>query len=303
MVYYLLVMVARLIPGEARRRRFIEWARLRFSTRAIVEAALAEHRMSLEKTIYRGQMAEPPMTMTVDETLDALIDGQSIARFGDGELMTMKGRFDEFQTPGAELSRRLREVLASDEPGLLVGIPIFTYELSPEIADGMQHYCLSTAPWLRSTLKPFLIPDKVYAATEVSLAHSVFRPAFDRRAYFDKFRRVWEGADVVLVHGEGIFDRLSHDIFDNAASIDHIIAPRQDAFEQYDDILHRVLQAPKGSLILLVLGPTATVLAFDLHRAGYRALDLGHIAKSYDWWLNDRTTYDEAANIEFFAPD
>ncbi|MBU4465609.1 MAG: DUF1792 domain-containing protein, partial [Actinobacteria bacterium] len=54
---------------------------------------------------------------------------------------------------------------------------------------------------------------------------------------------------------------------------------------------------------IAILGPTATVLAYDLHRAGYRALDLGHIAKSYDWWLRGRTTDGKAANDAFFAAD
>lgn len=31
-------------------------------------------------------------------------------------------------------------------------------------------------------------------------------------------------------------------------------------------------------------GPTANVLASDLTKVGFRALDLGHLAKSYDWY-------------------
>ena len=129
---------------------------------------------------------------------------------------------------------------------------------------------------------------KVYAATEVSMTHTIYRESYNRRSYFDRVRRIWEGASVVLIHGDGIFDGFTHDIFDNAASVEHILAPKQDAFDHYDDILQQALQAPQDSLIIAILGPTATVLAYDLHRAGYRALDLGHIAKSYDWWLNDR---------------
>lgn len=303
MTYYILLMLAKLIPGKARRQRFIDWSRERFSVRAIVDAALAEQRVSLERAIYRTPMVDAPVIMTVDQTLDALIDGKSIARFGAGELWTMEGGFELFQTPSAELGSRLREVLLSDEPDLLVGIPSFTYELSPELADGMRDYCLRSAPWLRRILQPYLRTGTAYGATEVSLAHSTFRAGFDRRTYFARCRRIWDGARVVLIHGEGIFDGFTHDIFDNAASVEHILAPKQDAFDEYDDILRRATQQPEGSIMIAILGPTATVLTYDLHRAGYQALDLGHIAKSYDWWCNDRSLHETASNDEFFAAD
>lgn len=299
MSYYILLILANLIPGRVRRQRFIDWMRPRFSTRAIVETALAEQRAALEKTIFRTQMSEAPAILTVDQTLDALIDGKSIARFGGGDLWTMEGGFEMFQKPSAELTRRLREVLTSEDPDLLIGIPSFTYELSTELADGMWEYCLRSAPRLRRILNPYLKTGITYAATEVSLAHSTFGEGFDRGAYFEKCRRIWDGARVVLIHGEGIFDGFTHDIFDNASSVDHLLVPKHDAFDQYDDILGRALQAPVESLMIAILGPTATVLAYDLHRAGYRALDLGHIAKSYDWWREDRA----AATERFFAAD
>ncbi|WP_157814022.1 MULTISPECIES: GT-D fold domain-containing glycosyltransferase [unclassified Microbacterium] len=299
MTYYILLLLAKLIPGSTRRQRFVAAVRQRFSVRAIIDAAIAEQRASLETLIYRTQMAEAPVTMTVDQTLDALIEGKSIARFGAGDLSTMDGWFEMFQTPGVELTRRLREVLVSDESDLLVAIPSFAYELSPELLEGMRDYFLRWAPHLRRILNPYLRTSKRYAATEVSLGHSTFGPGFDRRAYFERCRQIWDGAPVVLIHGEGIFDGFTHDIFDNAASVDHILAPRQNAFDEYDDILRRASLAPKECLMIAILGPTATVLAYDLHRAGYRALDLGHIAKSYEWWRNERT----AATEEFFAAD
>ena len=36
---------------------------------------------------------------------------------------------------------------------------------------------------------------------------------------------------------------------------------------------------------IIALGPTATILAYDLANAGYRALDLGHIDIEYEWVL------------------
>lgn len=41
--------------------------------------------------------------------------------------------------------------------------------------------------------------------------------------------------------------------------------------------------------MIVVLGPTATVLAYDLAKAGYQALDIGHLGKAYDWLKRKET--------------
>ena len=45
------------------------------------------------------------------------------------------------------------------------------------------------------------------------------------------------------------------------------------------------MKQSKENLILLALGPTATILAYDLCRLGYQALDIGHIDIEYEWFL------------------
>ena len=38
-------------------------------------------------------------------------------------------------------------------------------------------------------------------------------------------------------------------------------------------------------MFLLALGPTATVLAYDLCRQGFQAIDVGHVDLEYEWFL------------------
>ena len=38
-------------------------------------------------------------------------------------------------------------------------------------------------------------------------------------------------------------------------------------------------------LILIALGPTATILAYDLANFNYQAIDVGHIDLEYEWFL------------------
>ena len=55
--------------------------------------------------------------------------------------------------------------------------------------------------------------------------------------------------------------------------------------------------------MIIILGPTAKVLAYDMSQLGYRALDLGHIAKAYDWYIKGKPAVDINDAIEFFNPD
>ncbi len=120
--------------------------------------------------------------------------------------------------------------------------------------------------------------------------------------YFEKMRTIWQNKDIHLIHGKGIFDGFKYDIFDNAKSVTHQIAPAQNAFEEYDNILAEALKVDKNKLIIIILGPTATILAHDLSLNGYWALDLGHIAKAYDWHKRKVKKTDENYG-RFWKPD
>ena len=62
-----------------------------------------------------------------------------------------------------------------------------------------------------------------------------------------------------------------------------------DFLEVYEEILKEVLKYGEDKLILLALGPTATVLAYDLYKAGYWAVDIGHVDIEYEWFLRKAT--------------
>lgn len=66
------------------------------------------------------------------------------------------------------------------------------------------------------------------------------------------------------------------------------MCPATDAYEKYDDILENCVNCASGDdLFLLALGPTATVLAYDIFKAGYQAIDLGHLDLEYEWFKNN----------------
>ena len=64
-----------------------------------------------------------------------------------------------------------------------------------------------------------------------------------------------------------------------------ILAPSTNAFSRCDDILKSVLDNYRqNELVLLALGPTATVLAAELAERGIQALDVGHVDIEYCWF-------------------
>ena len=58
-------------------------------------------------------------------------------------------------------------------------------------------------------------------------------------------------------------------------------------FDYYKEITDIVEKIWNDEIILIALGQTATVLAFDLYLKGMRALDVGHIDIEYMWYLSD----------------
>lgn len=85
------------------------------------------------------------------------------------------------------------------------------------------------------------------------------------------------GGGILIV--EGKYSRLGvgNDLFAAADSIQRILGPEKNAYDKYDELLEAAKQNGKGKLILIALGMTATVMAHDLAREGYWAIDIGHI--------------------------
>ena len=98
-------------------------------------------------------------------------------------------------------------------------------------------------------------------------------------------KKIWEQKDILIIEGE--FSRLGigNNLFDNTKSIKRIICPAFNAFKVYNKILKFIKSLKEKRLILIALGPTATILAYDLFKLGYQAIDIGHIDIEYEWFL------------------
>ena len=69
--------------------------------------------------------------------------------------------------------------------------------------------------------------------------------------------------------------------------LEEFCALKKNAWSRYDEILSRVLTvSSEYDVILIALGPTATVLAYDLGKSGLWAIDIGHLDVEYEWFLD-----------------
>ena len=65
-----------------------------------------------------------------------------------------------------------------------------------------------------------------------------------------------------------------------------LFCPIKNAFKALKKIINIIkIKVSKKKLLLIALGPTATVLTYDLYKLGYRAIDIGHADIEYEWFL------------------
>ena len=102
--------------------------------------------------------------------------------------------------------------------------------------------------------------------------------------WFKSMRNIWHNRNVVIIEGAQSRLGVGNDLFDNARSIRRILCPPRNAFERYDEILAQAMSMEKDVLFLIALGPTATVLSYQLFKAGYQSVDAGHVDIEYEWW-------------------
>lgn len=230
------------------------------------------------------------------ETVDKIVnDKHSIARFGDGEFKWILGiKQNSFQKDSNELAKRLEEVLKNnDNKNLLIGIN-GTFNSFDECVFNAKSYWKEFL--INNSDKLYeLLPDIIYCDSNITRPYIDYKDKSKEniQAKFDNLKRIWDDRDVVIVEGEFTKLGVGNDLFDNCKSINRIICPATNAFDKYDEIVNAIRKQSKDKLILMSLGPTATVLAYDMSKEGYQCIDTGHVDIEYMWFLNGAKNKEE----------
>ncbi len=224
-----------------------------------------------------------PDVMTIDETIQHIISkNSSVSRFGDGEMLLIGGEGIRFQHPDNELSKRLAEVITSDLTNHIVCVSDAFFGLERYNRRARRfwrtHFYLYGYLWDK-----YLKQGKRYGNTFITRPYIDFLDQKRSTQWFNMLKQIWEKRDIIFIEGEKSRLGVGNDLFDNVKSVGRILCRSKSAFDQYDLIIEEASKLAKNSLILIALGPTATVLAYDLCKLGYQAIDVGHIDIEYEW--------------------
>lgn len=245
--------------------------------------------VSVCNAIFRKRLE----VLSIDETAKAIKE-KSIARYGDGELSLMLGMGIKFQEKNSDLKKRLREIAKDkDNPNCIVAVPpIFSNKQISILKPGSQKWwkrnlLLTRGHWYR------FFKNKTYYDSFISRFYLPMADKSDEamHAFIELLKAVWEGKNILFVEGNKSRLGIGNDLFSNANSVRRILCPSENAYKKYDQILETALKnSTNDDLIICAIGPTATVLAYDLSKEGRHALDLGHIDIEYEWFRQKATT-------------
>lgn len=203
-----------------------------------------------------------PAVASERETLEAAHRGLNLARYGDGELKIARGADAKSQAGNPQLAQRLRSILMAKPRACLVCIPNIESK-TPKI-DFWRQYA-------GGAYTRFYNGRRGYGSSFITRPDSA--PWIDVPDYWARVIDLWRDRDVVLVRGSS--KSLCASDLGLAKSVEEIVVSRQHAWADYEALMARL--GGEKRRVLLCLGATATVLAFDLAALGVHALDLGHV--------------------------
>lgn len=217
----------------------------------------------------------------IDKTFDLLKQGYSISRFGDGEIMLMEGKSIAFQSYDPRLAKKLRAI-KNDKNFCIGTVPIL---------DGIPGYFTDPNYW-----KPFQTRMKLwfkgsnYCNSFITRMDNV--KGYSKEYFEQKWQAIFQNKRVLVIHSSSL-STIDNSVFDRhlkgskvtfLTSVHGKDIPTKNAFSMYDDILAAALKAIRDKdieAVAISLGPTASVLAYELYKHGYTALDVGQFSGSF----------------------
>ena len=184
------------------------------------------------------------------------------------------------------MAKRLIQILYSNEKNLLIGInlPYKQKDLKKfkkTILMAYQKYFNK----YKFKIAKIINKHKLYYSSSISRFYFDYKNNNGIKKYIKKLKKIWDKKQVLIIEGEETRLGIGNDLFDNIKSIKRILCPIKNSFNVYDKIIEEVLKVKEIRLILIALGPTATILAYDLYKLGFQSIDIGHVDIEYEWYL------------------
>lgn len=225
---------------------------------------------------YIKNYTNPEYLLDIDycntsELVEALKQGKSLIRVGDGELYIMNGGGIHYQSYSKTLQKKLLEIVTS-------------YSVNSRYLLGLNKIPISKSntQLKKDNLLKCWLPMKVYW-------HLYFNQKaryFDATAfYFNEtipkyFEAYFKTKQLILVTNQCNIKALQNNTALPFTNIEYIEAPATDAFTAYDELKTAIVEKVNAygvahSLVLLACGPASKVLALDLIPSQIVSIDVG----------------------------
>lgn len=208
----------------------------------------------------------------------------SAIRYGDGEMSLIYNENLGFQKNNINLSQRLRTILQTNNTKLIICIPGIWGNIN-NFSKRSFWFTLHHLFKFGYRWKSLLQKDQTYGDAFITRPYLNYKDEKAASDIFSAMQSIWSGESVTLIEGSKSRLGVGNDLFNNTKSIKRILCPSENAYEKYEQIKEESLKIDKNELVLLSLGPTAKVLAYDLFLEGYRVIDIGHIDMEYEMFL------------------
>ena len=262
----------------------------------IEENTIDENILKIKNELLEEMKKSKLHILSTEETiLEMVTQRKSIARFGDGELDIINGGEIGFQKQNKELAERLKEILKENQDFCLIGVPD-TINSFYNLTEESENFWIKNMSKNRHIWIQYLNSDMKYCTSNITRLYIRYKDKSNSRRYFSTLRKIWEDRDVVICEGEKTRMGIGNDLLDNSKSVKRIICPSENAFDKYNEIYNEIQKYPKDVVVLMALGPTATVLAYDLSKDGYQALDVGHLDVEYELYLRNASKKEKIVN-------
>ncbi|MBS3742514.1 MAG: DUF1792 domain-containing protein [Bacteroidales bacterium] len=206
------------------------------------------------------------------ETMQQILSGKSLSRYGDGEFKLIRGNNQISQKYSKEISNKLLFILQNPPSNLLVAVPRIFKGMPEKKKQFFNKY---------SYVKEFL-SDITYGSSFVSRRDSA--PHIQTSEFWNAVLSIFEGKNVYCIYGKA--KESFKPLFEMSNTVEYIEGPLINAFDAIPDLLS--IKTEENSIIYMSLGPTATCLAYEFAKKGIQAVDGGRMALAYNAFLQEK---------------
>ncbi|VDG32745.1 hypothetical protein [Lactobacillus brevis] [Lactiplantibacillus mudanjiangensis] len=215
----------------------------------------------------------------------------SVTRFGDGEFnIIFRSKGTGFQAYNEQLSNDLKKVLKEDNDRFVqVAIP-HGYNSTKIDRFRVKTFWWSYVVRKHRDIQQFQswTAHKKYLDASFTRVITELDDRKEIHLVIDGIKKIWQNKNVLIVEGSGTRFGSGNDLLKNARSVSRIIAPAANAYDRIEEIRASIdefisLQDDLENVVILIaLGPTATVLAND-YSVKVQSIDIGHFDLQYEY--------------------